>query len=243
MKKSLSFLFILVLPLLTTAQGIAVDQVGNWGLGLQWRNNGLGVNFQKMSATVNRYGVNPYYYADFVSHRHLKESKIVNHEVENKTPYVFGKLNHVALARFGYGFSKSLTQRTRFNNFDLQWQTVVGPTFGLQRPTYVRVENMINDEVRFESVRYTPESVPDGERILGYARNGDGWDELTYKPGVLFRTNVALNWHEYTRVSKQVNFGLTIDYFPDGLPIMAFTQNPKLYYTYFVSFMWLFETH
>jgi hypothetical protein len=231
------------MPLLTMAQGIAVDQVGNWGLGLQWRNNGLGVSFQKMSASVNRVGVNRYYYADFVSHKHLKESKIVNHEVENKTPYVFGKLNHVGLARFGYGFSKALTERTRFNNFDIQWQSVIGPTLGIQRPTYVRVEVTNNDVLGYANVRYTPESVPDTDRIIGYSRNGDGWDELTYKPGVLFRTNVALNWHEYTRVSKQVNFGLAIDYFPDGLPIMAFTNNPKLYYTYFIGFMWVFETH
>ncbi len=228
-----------IMPCALMAQS---DRISNFGLGATLRSNGLGLTFQK-EVGLKKSQLSRYYYGDFVTHKHTKESKIVNHQVENKMPYVFGKLNHNALARIGVGFSKSLVDKSSFNNVGIKFQSVVGLSVAMQRPVYVRIEEKEGDVQIVDNVRYSPERVPDSKKIIGYSRNGDGWDEISYRPGVLARANIAISWQEFSRTSKQVNVGVTIDYFPGGLPIMAFADNPKVYPTFFLGFMWVFQTH
>lgn len=216
--------------------------VSGFGCGFVLRSNGVGITAQRLVNT-GRDGWKHQFYADFVTHKHVRESKVVNHKVENKMPFVFGKLNHTALTRLGYGFSKTLVPMGRFNRVGIDFQSAIGLSLGIQRPVYVRIEEFEGDVQLIKSVRYTPENVPDADKIIGYARNGEGWNELSYRPGVLARMNFAIHWQEYSQVAKQVNLGCALDYFPGGLPIMAFDPNPKLYPTFFVGFMWLFGNH
>lgn len=227
--------------MMVSAQTELGARSSNIGFGATIRSNGFGLAFQKEVGYANR-STARYYYADFVTHKHNKESKIVNHQVENKMPYVFGKLNHTALGRLGVGVSRSLVNKSDFNNVGIRFQAALGMSLGIQRPVYLRVEEFEGDIQIIQNVRYSPTAVPDSKKVIGYARNGDGWDQLSYKPGILAKANVSINWQEYSRSSKQINLGATIDYFPGGLPIMAFTHNPKVYPTFFLGFMWVFQT-
>lgn len=232
---------VLLAPVVVLAQSDEPTNYGTVGFGGLVRSNGMGLAFQKQSPVL-RSGISRHYYVDFVTHKHLRESKIVNHKVENKMPYVFGKLNHNALTRFAFGFSKALVDRSGFNNVGVSFQGGLGLSVAAQRPVYVRVEAFEDDVQIVKNVKYTPQNVPDSEKIIGYSRNGEGWDELTYRPGLVARANFAINWKEYSRSSKQVNVGATLDYFPNGLPIMAFVKNPSLYPTFYIGFMWGFQT-
>lgn len=209
----------------------------SYGFGLAVRSNGVGVSFQKQTNSSNQ--LNRFYYADFGTFKHTNESKIVNHKVENKMPYVYGKLFHTAVTRGIVGADVDLVKAHRYNTVSVNVQTGIGLTMAAQRPVYLRIETIENDQKTVKNVKYTREAVPTAEHIIGYAKNGNGWDELTYRPGIAGMFNMAFTWNDYAQVSKRVNVGATLDYYPNGLPIMSIAPNPKLNATFFVGFMWV----
>ena len=154
-------------------------------------------------------------------------------------PFVYGKLFHTARLRTLYGMSRRVIQPKRYNHVAVDLQGSAGMTMGLQRPVYLRVETIQNDQKTVKSVKYSRQDVPSAEPIIGYSKNGEGWKELAYRPGFSSLLNVSFTWNEFTQVSKRVNIGASVDYYPGGLPIMAFGQNPKLNATFFVGFMWV----
>ncbi len=225
-------------PILVFAQ---TDQMlleqKSYGFGLMVKSNGIGLNYQHQVATNKRFG--RYYYADFGSFKHTNESKIVNHKVENKMPFVYGKMFHTATIRGALGVSLRLTKPSKLNNITVDLQAATGFTLGVQRPVYLRIETIENDQKTVKNVPYTRELVPNSENIIGYAKNGEGWSELKYRPGMAGVFNVAFSWDQYAQVAKRLNLGASLDYYPQGLPIMAFRPNPKLNATFFVGFMWV----
>lgn len=209
----------------------------SFGFGLMVKSNGIGLNYQQQVSANKKIG--RYYYADFGSFKHSNESKIVNHKVENKMPFVYGKLFHTAVVRGASGVSVQLAKPSKLNNISVDLQAAAGFALGVQRPVYLRIETIENDQKTVKNVPYTRESVPTSENIIGYAKNGEGWSELKYRPGMAGVFNVAFSWDQYAQVTKRLNVGASLDYYPKGLPIMAFRPNPKLNATFFVGFMWV----
>lgn len=209
----------------------------SYGMGVMVKSNGVGVVYQQQSYTKRQ--VERYFYADFGSFKHINESKTVNHKVENKMPFVYGKMFHTAVLRGAAGLSHGLVRPTQFNNVSVDIQAGTGLSLGIQRPVYLRIETIENDQKAVKNIQYSRKTVPSSESIIGYAKNGEGWSELEYRPGVVGVFNLAFSWNQYAQVSKRLNVGGSLDYYPSGLPIMAFGQNPKLNATFFVGFMWV----
>jgi hypothetical protein len=201
------------------------------------KSNGIGLSYQQEVYKGNSLGT--YFYADFGTFKHTNESKIVNHKVENKMPYVYGKLHHTASLRSALGVTLPLVKPSVNNHISVNFQTGVGVALGIQRPVYLRLETIENDQKTVKNVKYTRAVVPTSDHIIGYAKNGSGWSELVVRPGAAGLFNLAFSWNEYGQVAKRLNVGANLDYYPNGLPIMSFGENPKLNATFFVGFMWV----
>lgn len=238
-KLLISLLFTALSAALYAQDGALINGVRNHGVGVVLRNNGLGLSYQYQSLPVIG-SFSRWLYADFTTFRHNRESKVVNHQVENRMPFVYGKLNHTGFARLNYGVSRRLVQRGIHNSIGLDIQVGMGMTAAFQRPVYLSVERIRDDQKVVEFVKYSPEEVPDSDQIIGYARNGEGWDQLEVRPGISATFNTAFTWSDYAHFVKRVNLGASVSYFPGGLPIMAFRDNPKLNTSFFVGFMWVF---
>lgn len=215
----------------------AQNGVKEIGFGFLLKTNGVGASFSRSVYKTDHLA--QYFYADFVSHKHIKESKVVNHKAENKMPYVFGKQYHTAITRTAFGFSKPLVRPIFPNGLSIDVQAGVGLSVATQRPVYLRVQTVANDQSTIEIVKYSPQNVPTAQEIIGYARNGEGWDELIYKPGVLFKMETSFTWNDYDQLAKRVHVGASVDYFPKGLSIMAFGENPRLTPTFYAGIMWV----
>jgi hypothetical protein len=209
----------------------------SYGIGVKVKSNGIGLAYQQQFHKSQH--LSRFVYADFGSFKHTNESKIVNHKAENKMPFVYGKLFHTARCRALYGVSMRLIQPRKYNHVAVDIQGSGGIAIGIQRPVYLRIETIENDQKTVKNVKYSRQNVADAEPIIGYSKNGEGWKELEYRPGASSLINVSFTWNEFTQVSKRVNIGASMDYYPGGLPIMAFGQNPKLNATFFVGFMWV----
>lgn len=177
---------------------------------------------------------------DLVTHRHPREIKIINPSVQNPRAYVFGKLYHTAVLRFDWGIERELVRRTDWNRLGLTGRGQVGPVFGIQRPVYLSIYKPgANDMIGLiRSERYDPDVHNSQDNILGYSEKRKGWDELEYKPGVNAQLSLDLQWTSDNGGYKSLRVGGVADYFPGGLPIMAFTDNKNLSLTLFLSLIW-----
>ncbi|MFT5725307.1 MAG: hypothetical protein ACI9JN_002431 [Bacteroidia bacterium] len=228
----------MALPIICQAQNSEfLSKTKSYGMGFQVKSNGFGFAYQQQNFSYKHF--DRYYYVDFGSFKHTNESKIVNHKVENKMPYVYGKLFHTAVLRAASGVSLTLVKPNLQNDIAIDIQGALGLSIGLQRPVYLRIETLENDQKTVKTIKYSRGDVPTSEDIIGYSKNGEGWGALEYRPGVVGHFNVAFSWDEFAQVSKRVNVGGSLDYFPQGLPIMAFDQNPKLNATFYIGFMWV----
>jgi hypothetical protein len=231
-------LSLLALPTLSMSQDEGFSsKTKSYGIGGHLISNGVGLSYHQQKYAQKRF--DRFFYADFGSFKHTNEAKVVNHKVENKMPYVYGKLFHTANAKALAGLSIAVTRPNLQNGVAIDIQGGVGFSIGIQRPVYLRIETIENDQKTVKNVKYSPSSVSNAEPIIGYSRNGQGWRELEYRPGLVARFNVAFTWDEFAQVAKRVYVGTSLNYFPNGLPIMAFGQNPKLNPTFFAGFMWV----
>ncbi len=201
------------------------------------RTNGIGATFgvKQQGKSFTRF-----LQADLVTHKHSRELKIVNQSIQNPRPYVYGKLYRTAFLRFNTGLEYPLIERNDWNRLGLNATAMVGVDFGLQRPVYLdvyyRASNKNIEDIRSE--RYDPEIHTFQEGIIGYSDRKRGWNDMDYRVGVNAQVAFDLQWTGDNGGYKSLRIGGVVDYFPGGLPIMAFAENPRAPMTLFLGFLW-----
>jgi len=213
------------------------------GLGLTLKGNGFGLAFQKNSIT-RAFNLQRTFSIDLVTAKHSREFKIVNQGgAQNPAPYVYGKIYHTAFARFGYGYRKTLIKPTQSNTLGIDLMVVTGPTIGIQRPVYLDIMTFeMNDQVAtIRSQKFIDDVNIKQDDIVGYSRASKGWNELKYTIGVGLKPSINIYWGSFETTVKQLNIGTMIDYFPSGIRMMSFGENPNTYAKPYLSFLWSFS--
>lgn len=213
------------------------------GLGLTLKGNGFGLAFQKNSVT-KEFNLQRTFSIDLVTSKHPREFKIVNQGgAPNPTPYVYGKIYHTAFTRLGYGYRKTLIMPTQNNTLGIDLMVVAGPTVGVQRPVYLDIMTFeMNDQVAtIRSQKFMDNVNIQQDDIVGYSRASKGWNEMKYTPGVGIKPSINIYWGSFETSVKQLNIGTMIDFFPSGIQVMAFGENPKTYTKPYLSFLWSFN--
>ncbi|MBK9284507.1 MAG: hypothetical protein IPM51_09330 [Sphingobacteriaceae bacterium] len=199
-------------------------------LNVLYRNDGLG----KVYASSRGYGflyrrgkhitgkTRSYYEIDFQGLKHPKEVKVVG-TAENRKRYVYGKLNSVYLFRGGIGIQNVIFSKADYKAVEVRFSYSAGPVFAFAKPYYYQLPNY-NPQTQPTEVRFNTDSFTQ-DSVVGKGRFSSGFAEAVFYPGVNGKLNLSFEYASYTNLIRAIETGISVDYFPKAVPIMA--RNPK----------------
>jgi hypothetical protein len=166
-----------------------------------------------------------FYEVDIQSLKHPKEVKVAG-TAESRKRYVYGKLNSVMLVRGSVGMQNVIFAKADNKAIEVRFSYAAGPTFAFAKPYYYQlpsnfVKQEVPREVRFNNESFTQDSV------VGKGRFSNGLAETAIYPGINGKFNLSFEYASYTNLIRAIETGITVDYFPRALPIMA--RNPAEY--------------
>ncbi len=192
--------------------------------GLIYKSSGLGFAYQnKLDAGK---GLGKQFDLELATYRHPQETKTFNADINNPTPFVFGKQNKVAILKAQYSLSHKISQFSDAQRIGIDINCGAGLSVGFLKPVYI---NMIYpDGAGYEiivSEKYDPLKHTDKTRIAGYSDGRIGLNEITYKTGLSASASIGFMWGYYTNFPKRLEAGFYSEFFNKGLPVMAFAKN------------------
>lgn len=167
-----------------------------------------------------------FYEIELQTLKHLKEVKTTG-EAEHRRRFVYGKINSVLLLRGALGLQNVLFYKGDTKAVEVRYSYSLGPTIAFAKPYYVQVfktnsptNNFHSTLIRFDEENFTQDS----GRVTGRGSFSDGLGEMKIYPGLSGKFNLSFEYAPYTNLIRAIETGITIDYFPKALPIMA--RNP-----------------
>jgi len=175
-----------------------------------------------------------FYEIDVQSLRDPKEVK-VSGTAENRKRFVYGKLNSVFLLRGSLGVQNVIFGKADNKAVEVRFSYSAGPTFAFAKPYYYQLPNSLRSsesvEVKFNNESFTQDSV------VGKGRFSTGLAETKIYPGINAKFNLSFEYANYTNLIRAIETGITIDYFPKALPIMARNPAENIIITLHVGFV------
>lgn len=239
--------FALFLPETFKAQQdvLGVGEDNGTNLNILYRNDASG----KIYANTRGYGIlyrrgkhvtaksRSYYEIDFQTLKSPKEVKVKG-EAQNNKRFVYGKLNSIALLRGGIGMQNTLFAKGDIKAVEVRIAYSVGPVLAFAKPYYYQLATgtptgSANSPVlvKFDESDFTPDSV------IGRGKFTDGLAETKIYPGVTGKLNLSFEYASYTNLIRAIETGISVDFFPKGIPIMARNPRENLIITFHVGFV------
>ena len=164
--------------------------------------------------------------------RHEKEHKIYG-TLSNSKGYYLGKLNSLVAFRPHYGGKLLLFKAKRENGIEISAKWSVGPSFGLVKPVYLRINKLTSNDV---DERYDPE-VHNAGNITSRASWFKGLGEANFRPGVFGKLGFDFNFGALKNSISGVEFGIMVDYYPGNeVEIMHLNENTSLFTALYLQF-------
>ena len=158
---------------------------------------------------------------DLSTLKHPKEIKLNGTDIERKR-YVYGKLNNILVLKASYGKQKVIAGKADKKAVEVRYSYSIGPGIAFAKPYYYTTAthdaSSINKYRKFNPVTFTPDSV------IGRAPFSNGLGELSVYPFVAGKFNLSFEYSPYGNLVKAFETGVSVNYFPIGLPTMA--NNP-----------------
>jgi hypothetical protein len=154
--------------------------------------------------------------------RDPKEFRIFSNS-DNPRRYSHGRLNLAIFNRIGVGKNVVITERPYKNAYSLSVNYAGGMNAAFLKPVYLDVYYPFEDRsggfVRSE--RFNPEIHTNQNLIFGNSPIFTGIGESQFIPGAYGRLSLMVDWGQYTEEFYALEAGITVDYFPRALPLMA----------------------
>lgn len=167
-----------------------------------------------------------------------KQVKIINPYYNNSKRYVYGKLNDVFILRGGYGIKKLLNQKPYWGGIELRWLIEGGASIAFQKPYYyfvINIEQGLNGNLVIETKRYD-EATTSTDDIYGRAPFTKGLGEVSLRPGLYFKSGLNFEFGYVKTQIKAAEVGAAIEFYPQGVSIMADNRNQNFFLTFYISF-------
>ena len=199
---------------------------------------GIGGHFRK-NTSVDYYKTR-FYEIGFTTYRPAKQEWVYPY-IRGYKRYVFGKINTVAMLRGSYGMTRKIADKPYWGGVTLDYVLAGGITIAFAKPIYLYVMNIQRYEDGIlsytESIeRYDPEKHND-INILGSAPFATGITETKIYPGVNVKTGLNFEYGEYSNVVKSLEVGLTADYLPKGIKVLAYNKDVNFCFSLYLSFI------
>jgi hypothetical protein len=179
-----------------------------------------------------------YYEVDLQALKHPKEIKTIGTSVTKKR-FVYGKLNNVLLLRGALGLQKTIHAKGDIKAVEIRYSYSLGPTFAFAKPYYVKVNRRLSGSyplpaeqiVKFDADNFTVDSIAGRGGFL------KGLEEIKVYPAVTAKFNLSFEYAPYTNLIRAIETGISVDYFPKSLPIMARNNSENLIITLHLGFV------
>lgn len=192
---------------------------------------GFGLLFRKAKHVTAK--TRSFWEVDAQNLKHPKEIKVVGESQERKR-FVYGKVNNVLLLRGGLGLQNIIFSKADNKAVEVRYSYSIGPTLAFAKPYYVQVISRRSREA--EAVKFNSESFTQ-DSVIGRGSFTDGLTELKVYPGVHGKFNLSFEYAPYTNLVRAIETGISIDYFPKALPIMARNPAENVVITFHVGFV------
>jgi len=203
--------------------------------GLVLHNLGMGLQFRK--------GKNVTYFRTFlwevqaVSMKSPKQVRIINPYFSNARSYVYGKLNHVYMFRGGVGFDHLLNRKPAWSGVEVRVLYFAGLSVAISKPIYLYILNFYSPDFDYtiDAEKYDPEK-HFLDNIYGRAPYSMGLNQIRFYPGLYGKFGFNFEFGEYNSRIKSLEVGGILEFFPIGIPIMAFQDEQEIFPTLYLTF-------
>jgi hypothetical protein len=167
--------------------------------------------------------------------KHPKEIKVKSTE-ENAKRFVYGKINNVAMIRVGTGLQNVIYKRSDRKAIEIRCSYIIGGTLAFAKPYYVLVYRGTGARRGAEPVKYDAENFTQ-DSVVGKGPFIDGIDEIKIYPGIHGKVNMSFEYAPFSNWVRAIETGVSADYFPKAIPIMARNPAENLIVTFYVGFV------
>lgn len=174
---------------------------------------------------------------DAVSLKSPKQIKTINPYFNNAKSYVYGKLNHLYIARAGLGIKKLLNRKPYWGGIELRLVYFGGFSLAFAKPVYLYILNYssASEDFTIDIEKYDPE-IHGLDNIYGRAPFFHGIENTSLHPGVYGKLGLNFEFGDYNSSIKAVELGGTLDYYPIPIRIMADNPEQSVYLTFYLAF-------
>jgi len=178
-----------------------------------------------------------FYEIDLQTLKYPKEVKSQG-EAEDRRRFVYGKLNTVFLLRGGLGLQNVLFEKADNKAVEVRYSYSIGPVFAFAKPYYLQVYKTSGarqtDYVKFDTENFTPDS---NAQILGRGGYSRGLSEMKIYPGLSGKFNLSFEYAPYTNLIRAIETGVSVEYYPKALPLMAYNPAENIIISLHVGFV------
>ena len=164
-----------------------------------------------------------FYQIDLQTLKHPKEIKRTG-DAPTKRRYVYGKINSVMLMRGSVVLQNVIFRKGDHKAVEVRYSYSIGPLLGFAKPYYVQVfkgspvfGRSETTMIKFDAENFTQDS---GE-VVGRGGFLKGLAETRIYPGINASFNLSFEYAPYSNLIRALETGISLDYFPKALPIMA----------------------
>lgn len=168
-----------------------------------------------------------FYEVDFRTLNHPKQVKLTG-EAQDRKRFIYGKLNSVMVAGANLGMQKVLFAKADNKAVEVRYAYSFGPIIAFAKPYYIQVYKNTSGSGKNEITNITFENESfsqDSGRAIGRAPFSKGLSELKFYPGINAKFNMSFEYAPYTNLVRAIETGISLDFYPKALPMMA--RNPK----------------
>lgn len=171
--------------------------------------------------------------------RSLKQIKLMN--LFSTTSFVYGKMNDALVLRGGYEVSRRIYGKPYWGGVELRWLYGTGAELALLKPYYYTVvvaeqssTGTYTQQMKYDTFDHADEWI----EIVGRAPFKYGFKETKFRPGVYVKGGMELEIGSSRLRAQSIEAGALVEYFPQGIILMA--NNPALYLipTLYLSYNW-----
>jgi hypothetical protein len=185
---------------------------------------GVGVAFRKgKHVTANS---RTFYDIEIQNLRHPKEIKTAG-DADSRRRFVYGKVNSVLVLRGSIGMQNVIFRKSDHKAVEVRYSYSIGPALAFAKPYYVQIykNTFAYGRTQTKLVKFDTENFSqDSGRVVGRGSFTDGLAETVIYPGLNAKFNLSFEYAPYTNLIRALETGVSLDYFPKALPIMA--RNP-----------------
>ena len=210
---------------LTPLKGIVYFKEYAAGMGLH--TNGINLGFTR--GTITKYNITRFYQFQigYTSDPRERMKSEYLPGFDGISSYTYGKQNSFYHIRGGMGKKVFLSEKAHERGIAVGYSFTGGLNFGILKPYHLILEYSNELDRTFRSEAYSEENAHlflDPNKIRDKGGFLEGWDELSFVPGIHASVAAHFSLGAYEEYIKALEAGLLLDVYIRRVPIMVATE-------------------